>query len=74
MDDRALITVQPEKRGGAPCIRGMRITVYVVLSYHASGMTEGELLSDFPELTREDVLACLAFAARRDGDPLAPHD
>ena len=63
MDYRNIITVEPDKRNGQPCIRGMRITVYDVLSYLASGMTYEEVLNDFPELTREDILACLAFAA-----------
>lgn len=58
-----IITVEPGKRAGQPCVRGMRITVYDVLSYLASGMTEQEILSDFPELTREDILACLSYAA-----------
>ena len=66
MDYRALITIEPGKRGGKPCIRGLRITVYDVLEYLASGMSEDEILSDFPDLTREDVRACLAFAADRE--------
>ncbi len=66
MDYRALITVEPGKRGGKPCIRGLRITVYDVLKYLASGMSEEEILSDFPDLTREDIRACLAFAADRE--------
>lgn len=57
------ITIEPGKRSGKPCVRGMRITVYDVLSYLASGMTEAEVLSDFPELQHEDVLACLSYAA-----------
>ena len=61
-----IITVEPDKRSGKPCIRGMRITVYDVLEYLASGMTEDEILSDFSELTREDIKACLAFAADRE--------
>lgn len=61
-----LITIEPGKRGGKPCIRGMRITVYDVLDYLASGMTEDEVLHDFPDLTREDIRACLAFAADRE--------
>lgn len=69
MDYRELITIEPGKRGGQPCIRGMRITVYDVLSYLASGMTEEEVLSDFPELTHEDILASLSFAADREGQP-----
>ena len=63
IDYRGIITVEPGKRSGQPCIRGMRITVYDVLGYLAAGMTYEEVLEDFPELTREDILACLAFAA-----------
>ena len=66
-----IITIEAGKRGGQPCIRGMRITVYDVLSYLAAGMTEEEILSDFPELTHEDILACLSFAADREGQPVA---
>jgi uncharacterized protein (DUF433 family) len=58
MSHESLITIEPGKRGGQPCIRGMRMTVYDVLSYLAAGMTEEELLSDFPYLTRDDILAC----------------
>lgn len=61
-----IITIEPGKRGGKPCIRGMRITVSDVLEYLASGMSEGEILADFPELTRDDIRACLAFAAERE--------
>ena len=57
------ITIEPGKRSGKPCIRGMRITVYDVLSYLAAGMKTEEILEDFPELTEEDILACLAYAA-----------
>jgi uncharacterized protein (DUF433 family) len=64
------ITLEPGKRGGKPCIRGLRITVYDVLSYLAAGMTEEEVLADFPELTREDILACLSFAADRERQTL----
>ncbi|MDJ1173321.1 DUF433 domain-containing protein [Roseofilum capinflatum] len=60
------ITLEPGKRGGKPCIRGMRITVYDVLEYLASGMTYEEILEDFPYLTQEDILACLSFAAQRE--------
>ena len=60
------ITIKPGKRSGKPCIRGLRITVYDVLDYLASGMTEEEILDDFPDLTREDIRACLAFAADRE--------
>ena len=65
-DYAEIITVEPGKRGGKPCIRGLRITVYDVLEYLASGMTEPEILADFPDLTREDIRACLAFAAERE--------
>ena len=60
------ITVDPGKRSGKPCIRGLRITVSDVLEYLASGMTEVEILADFPELTSEDIRACLVFAAERE--------
>ena len=66
MDYSKIITLEPGKRSGKPCIRGMRITVSDVLEYLASGMTEEEVLNDFPELTREDIRACLAFAADRE--------
>ena len=61
-----LITIEPDKRGGKPSIRDLRITVYDVLEYLAGGMTELEILEDFPDLTREDIRACLAFAADQD--------
>jgi uncharacterized protein (DUF433 family) len=60
------ITLEPGKRGGKPCIRGLRITVYDVLEYLASGMTEEEILKDFPDLNREDIRASIAFAADRE--------
>ena len=66
MDYQQRITIEPEKRGGKPCIRGLRITVYDVLEYLASGMSEDQILVDFPDLTREDIRACLAFAADRE--------
>jgi uncharacterized protein (DUF433 family) len=66
IDYRKIITIEPGKRGGKPCIRGMRITVADVLDYLASGMTEQEILADFPDLTRDDIHACLAFAAERE--------
>ena len=66
MDYRDIITIEPGKRSGQPCIRGLRITVQDVLEYLASGMTEGEILDDFPDLTQEDIRACLAFAADRE--------
>ena len=65
VDYRKILTVEPGKLGGKPCVRGMRISVYDVLSYIASGMTHEEILADFPYLTKEDLLACLAFAADR---------
>jgi len=66
MDYSKIIMIEPGMRSGKPCIRGMRITVSDVLEYLASGMTEEEILNDFPELTREDIRACLAFAADRE--------
>ena len=66
MDYSKIITIDPGKRSGKPCIRGLRITVYDVLDYLAGGMSEDEILRDFPELTREDIRACLAFAADRE--------
>jgi uncharacterized protein (DUF433 family) len=60
------ITIEPDKRGGKPCIRGLRITVYDVLDYLASGMSEAEILDDFPDLTADDLKASLAFAADRE--------
>ena len=65
------ITIEPGKRGGKPCIRGLRITVDDVLSYLASGMTEAEILADFPDLEHEDYLAVHAFAADREGRIIA---
>ncbi len=65
-DYTGIITVEPGKRGGKPCIRGLRITVYDILEYLASGMTEQDILADFPDLTRVDIRACLAFAADRE--------
>ena len=66
MNEKHLITIEPGKRGGKPCIRGLRITVYDILEYLASGMSEDEILADFPDLTREDIRACLTFAADRE--------
>lgn len=68
-----IITVEPGKRGGQPCIRGIRITVYDVLSYLASGMTEEEILSDFPDLTHDDIVACLSYAADRERKTKVSH-
>jgi uncharacterized protein (DUF433 family) len=61
-----ILTIEPGKRGGKPCVRGMRITVYDVLEYLASGMSHQEILEDFPYLTEEDIRACLAYAADRE--------
>lgn len=66
MDYRHLITIEAGKRSGKPCIRGLRITVYDVLEYLASGMSIDEIVADFPDLTEEDIQACLAFAADRE--------
>jgi uncharacterized protein (DUF433 family) len=71
MDYTQIITLEPGKRGGQPCIRGMRITVRDVLEYLAGGMTVEELIGDFPELTDEDVRACLAYAAAQLPRPAA---
>ncbi len=64
LEDR--ITITPGVRGGKPCIKGTRITVYDILEYLAGGMTESEILADFPSLCPEDIRACLAFAAQRE--------
>ena len=66
MDWKNIITIEPGKRNGKPCIRGLRITVYDILDYLASGMTQEEILDDFPDLTQDDLRACLAFAADRE--------
>ena len=63
---RTRITIEPGKRGGRPCIRGMRITVHDVLSYLAAGMSNEQILDDFPYLTADDIQACLAYAAERE--------
>lgn len=63
---RDIITIEPGKRGGKPSIRGMRITVYDVLDYLASGMSQEKILKDFPYLTAEDIQACLSYAADRE--------
>ncbi|MEX0843955.1 MAG: DUF433 domain-containing protein [Balneolaceae bacterium] len=63
MDYKKIITIEPGKRGGKPCIRGMRITVYDVLGYLAAGMSPDEIIEDFPELTKEDITACLDYAS-----------
>jgi len=66
VDYRDVITIEADKMGGKPCIRGLRFTVYDVLDYLASGMTEAEILADFPDLTAGDIKACLSFAADRE--------
>jgi uncharacterized protein (DUF433 family) len=66
MNYQDYITIDPNKRGGKPCVRGLRITVYEVLEYLESDMTEAQILEDFPDLTREDLKACIAFAADRE--------
>jgi len=60
------ITIEPGKRGGRPCIRNLRISVYDVLGWLASGMSETEILEDYPELERDDILACFSYAAQRE--------
>jgi len=61
-----IIRINPEKRFGKPCVRETRITVYDVLGWLSAGMTYDDILTDFPELTQQDILACLAFAAQRE--------
>ena len=65
-DYRSIITIEPGKRGGKPCIRGMRITVYDILNWLASGMTVKQIIEDFPDLTEQDISAALQFAADRE--------
>jgi len=66
VDYRKIITINPEKRFGKPCIRNTRITVFDVLSWLASGVTNSEILQDYPELTEQDISACLSYAAERE--------
>ena len=66
MDYQRIITMQPGKRGGRPCIRGMRIAVADILGWLAAGMSHDEILSDYPELTEDDIRATLAYAADRE--------
>lgn len=66
MTYKDIITIEPGKRGGRPCIRGLRITVADVLGWLAAGMSHAEILSDYPELTEDDIRACLAYAADRE--------
>ncbi len=73
MNYQDIIIIEPNKRSGKPCIRGLRIIVYDILEYLVGGMTEAEILADFSELTSEDIKACLAFAANieKNISPLA---
>jgi uncharacterized protein (DUF433 family) len=73
MDYRSRITVEPDKRSGKPCIRGLRITVYDVLDMLANGMSADDIVADFPELEPADIQACLAFAADRERHLLIVH-
>lgn len=66
IDYHDIITIEPGKRSGKPCIRGLRITVYDVLSWLASGMSRDEIINDFPEISNDDITACLLFAADRE--------
>jgi uncharacterized protein (DUF433 family) len=66
MSYQNIITIEPGKRGGRPCIRGLRITVADVLGWLAAGMSHQDILADYPELTEEDIRACLAYAANRE--------
>jgi len=66
MDFHSIITIEPGKRGGKPCIRGLRITVYDMLSYLAASMKPDQILADFPSLTEQDIQACLGYAAERE--------
>jgi uncharacterized protein (DUF433 family) len=67
VDYREIITIEPGKRSGKPCIRGLRITVYDIFGWLASGMSEDDIIDDFPELTKQDIRAALAFAADQNG-------
>jgi len=71
MSYKDIIAIEPGKRGGKPCIRGLRVTVYDVLGYLASGMSQEQILRDFPYLTAEDIRACLEYAADREHGLLA---
>lgn len=66
MDYKSIITISPQRRGGKPCVRNLRITVYDVLEHLAAGETSAEIIEDFPELTQQDIQACLAFVAERE--------
>lgn len=71
MNYRDIIAIEPGKRGGKPCIRGLRVTVYDVLQYLASGMSQQQILEDLPDLTAQDIQACFAYAADRERSQLA---
>ena len=73
MNYKDIITIVPGARGGRPAIRGMRMTVYDVLEYLAAGMSQEQILADFPDLTKEDILACLQFAAVRERAMVTVH-
>lgn len=73
IDYHQIITAEPGKRGGRPCVRGMRISVSDVLGWLSSGMSHGEIIEDFPELTEDDIRACLAYAADRERRLIAAH-
>jgi len=66
MDYRQIITIEAGKRGGRPCIRGMRISVYDILGWLAAGMSNAQIIEDYPELTIDDIRAALAYAAERE--------
>jgi uncharacterized protein (DUF433 family) len=66
MNYQDIISIEPGKRGGRPCVRGMRIAVADVLGWLAAGQSHEQILADFPELTENDILACLAYAADRE--------
>ena len=73
IDYHQIITADPGKRGGRPCVRGMRICVSDILGWLSSGMSHAEIMEDFPELTEEDIRACLAYAADRERRLIATH-
>ena len=73
IDYKPYISTEPGKRSGKPCVRGLRITVYDILSMLAEGLTHEEIQNDFPEITNEDILACLSFAADREHRTVATH-
>ena len=72
VDHRGVITVDPERRFGKPCIRNMRITVFDIVRYLAAGMTEAEILEEWPELTKDDILACYSYLADEELVPRRP--